>query len=68
LFSDAKDFSSVWTPNLEYYSGYDVVSLEPTCWSLAEVLLAMETSELKTIYKKYLHKTRDECYKTFSLS
>jgi hypothetical protein len=45
-------------PTWSKYSGYNVDTLQPTCVSLAEALLTMETSELKAIYKKYLQKAR----------
>ncbi len=43
VVDNAKNFSSIWTPNLEYYSGYNVDTLQPTCVSLSEAQLTMET-------------------------
>lgn len=57
-FPDAPSFESVWTPNLSFYSGYDVTSLRETSQKMAEVLLGLENSKFKSIYNKYKSKDK----------
>lgn len=58
VIDDAPSFESVWTPNLSFYSGYDVTSLRETSQKMAEVLLGLENSKFKSIYNKYKSKDK----------
>ena len=55
-FQDAPSFERVWTPNLAFYSGYDVTFLRQKSQKMAEVLLGLEDSKFKSVYNKYQNK------------
>jgi hypothetical protein len=48
-----KDGKSVWSPSLEYYSGYTHDDIRPVEHAMAEILRQSKVSELQAVPKKY---------------
>jgi len=57
------NMQQIWTPNLQYYTGYSVKDLEDCILTLNQVVIKSTRSSLQTIYQKY----SDEKYGQVSL-
>ncbi|CAH2050274.1 unnamed protein product, partial [Iphiclides podalirius] len=52
-----KSLTEVWSPTLSYYSGYSLEHIEPIIRKLAKIVVNVENSKFKAVYKKYLDTT-----------
>ncbi|XP_072944524.1 G2/mitotic-specific cyclin-B [Epargyreus clarus] len=53
----SKTLSEVWTPTLSYYSGYSLEHIDPIIRKLAKIVINVDNSKFKAVYKKYLDAT-----------
>jgi len=66
VMAESPTFDCVWTANLHFYSGYDVTAVKQISSKLALLLLGLENSKFKTIYTKYMSKSRMSVAKLIS--
>nr|XP_023016956.1 G2/mitotic-specific cyclin-B-like [Leptinotarsa decemlineata] len=65
ILDSISDLSSLWTPTLIFYTGYEYAEFERVVVCLAKILINSETSKFQTIRRKY---AGPECAKISSIS
>lgn len=50
----SKKLAELWTPTLAFYSQYNLQHLEPIIKKIAKIVVGVEKSKYKAVYKKFL--------------
>lgn len=48
-----KEVEEVWTPTMNYYSGYSLEHILPIMKKLAKIVISVSNSKYKAVYNKY---------------